>query len=128
MGKLNVRYLGGRSFEASAHNHKFVIDLPLGFKGRDAGPTPTDLFITSLASCTGIELVFYCEKAKLDPTGLEIETNYEKLPDRIGKISLEVSLPSVRLEKECAEALAWAEKCFIHNTIRHQPEIKITQK
>ena len=128
MGKLNVKYLGGRSFEASVRNHKIIIDLPLGFKGRDAGPTPTDLFITSLASCTGIELVFYCEKANLDTAGLKVEADYEKLPDRIGKISLEFSLPSAKTEKERAEALAWAEKCFIHNTIRRQPEIKITQK
>ena len=126
MGKLNVKYLGGRAFEASSRSHKFIIDQPLGLNGKDAGPTPTELFVTSLASCVGIELAFYCEKFKWDPTGLEVEANYANLPDRIGKISLEVSLPSAKSEEERKETLGWAEKCFIHNTILHGPEIKIT--
>ena len=128
MGKISVRYSGGMSFEASARNHKVTIDLPLGLNGKDAGPTPAELFVISLASCTGIELAFYCEKFKWDSTGLEIEVNYEKLPDRIGKISLEISLPSAKSEKERKEAMEWAEKCLIHNTIQHKPEIKITLK
>jgi len=128
MEKLNVDYLGGRSFEASVRNHKIIIDLPHDSKGKDAGPTPPEFFVMSLASCVGIYLVFYCEKANLDTAGLKVEVDYEKLPDRIGKIYLEFSLPSAKTAKERAEALAWAEKCFVHNTIRRQPEIKIIQK
>ncbi len=128
MEKLNVNYLGGRSFEASVRNHKFRIDLPLIARGKDTGPTPPELFVASLASCIGMYLVFYCEKANLDPAGIKIETNYEKTADRIEKISAEFSLPSAKSEKERKEAMEWAEKCLIHNTIQHKPEIKITLK
>ena len=126
MEKLTVNYLEGRSFEASVRNHKFRIALPLTARGKDTGPTPPELFIASLASCVGMYLVFYCEKAKLDPAGIKIETNYEKTADRIVKISVEFSLPSAQSEKERREALIWAEKCLIHNTINHKPEIKIS--
>ena len=128
MEKLKVDYLNGRSFEASVRNHKFQIDLPLAAKGKDTGPTPPELFVASLASCIGMYLVFYCEKAKLDPAGITIEANYEKTADRIEKISVEFFLPSAQSEQERKEAMEWAEKCLIHNTIQHKPEIKITLK
>ena len=128
MGKISVRYSEGMSFEASARNHKVAVDLPLGLNGKDTGPTPVELFVISLAACTGMELAFYCKKFKWDPTGLEVEVNYEKFPDRIGKIFLEISLPAAKSEKERKEALGWAEKCLVHNTILHKPEIKITLK
>ena len=126
MEKLSVNYLDGRSFEASVRNHKFRIDLPLVAKGKDTGPTPPELFVASLASCIGMYLVFYCEKKKIDPTGIKIETNYEKTADRIEKISVEFSLPSAKSENERAEAMNWAKKCFVHNTIENKPEIKIS--
>ncbi len=126
MGKISVRYSGGMTFEASARNHKFAVDLPLGLGGKETGPTPVELFVTSLAACTGMELAFYCHKFKWDPAGLEVEANYEKTPDRIGKISLEISLPSAKSEKERKEAMGWAEKCMVHNTMKRSPEIKIT--
>jgi uncharacterized OsmC-like protein len=126
MEKLKVNYLKGRSFEASVRNHKFRIDLPLSSRGSDTGPTPPELFIASLASCVGMYLVFYCEKTKLDPAGIKIEADYEKTADRIEKISVEFSLPSAQSEKERKEAMEWAEKCLIHNTIQHKPEITIT--
>ena len=126
MGKISVRYSGGMTFEASARNQKVAVDLPLGLGGKDTGPTPVELFVISLAACTGMELAFYCKKFKWDPTGLEVEVNYEKSADRIVKIYLEISLPSAKSEKERKEAMGWAEQCLVHNTMRHKPEIKIT--
>ena len=125
MGKISVRYLGGMSFEALARNHKFAVDVPLALGGKDTGPTPVELFVTSLAACTGMELAFYCKKFKWDPTGLKVEVNYEKSADRIVKIFLEISLPSAKTEKERKEAMGWAEECLVHNTMQHKPEIKI---
>ena len=126
MGKISVRCLGGMSFEASARNHKFAVDLPLGLGGKDAGPTPVELFVAGLAACTGMEVAFYCAKFKRDPAGLEIEANYEKSGGRIEKISLKISLPSAKTEKERKETIGWAEKCLVHNTLRQKPEIGIT--
>ncbi|MFH2069191.1 MAG: OsmC family protein [Candidatus Omnitrophota bacterium] len=128
MGKISVKYSGGMSFEASARNHKVAVDLPLGLGGEDAGPTPVELFAISLASCTGIELAFYCKKFNWDPTGLKIEVTYEKLPDRIKKISLEIFLPSAKSEKEFKEAIGWAKKCLINNTLHYKPEIETILK
>ena len=128
MGKISVRYSEGMTFEASARNHKFAVDVPLALDGKDAGPTPVELFVTSLAACTGMELAFYCKKFKWDPAGLNVEVNYEKSADRIVKIFLEISLPSANSEKKREEALGWAEKCLVHNSMKHSPEIKITFK
>ena len=128
MGKISVRYLGGMTFEAAARNHKFAVDLPLGLGGKETGPTPVELFIISLAACTGMELAFYCKKFKWDPAGLAVEANYEKSADRIAKIFLEISLPSAKSEKERQEAMGWAKQCLVHNTMKRSPEIKITFK
>lgn len=125
MEKLQVRYLDKKGFEATIRKHHLLVDLPLGHGGKDQGPNPPELFVLSLASCIGMYLVFYCTKAGLDPTGLEIEAEYQKGEDKIESITIRFSLPAAKTEKERTEALQWADRCLIHNTIRYQPKIEV---
>jgi len=57
--------------------------------------------------------------------GRSFEASVRNHKFRIEKISVEFSLPSAKSEKERQETMEWAEKCLIHNTIQHKPEIKI---
>ncbi|MCL5408665.1 MAG: OsmC family protein [Candidatus Omnitrophica bacterium] len=123
MATIIVKNIEGRKFEAIVRNHKIDIDLPKELKGQDTGPTPPEIFVTSFASCIGMYVIFYCERAKISYSGLRIKVDYQHLPDRIGKMVFDISLPSATTEEYKKGVLEWANKCTIHNTLNNIPEI-----
>jgi uncharacterized OsmC-like protein len=48
-----ARYLGGDRFVLEVRGHQLYVDQPREAGGSDAGPTPTELFVASLAGCVG---------------------------------------------------------------------------
>ncbi|HNQ34988.1 MAG TPA: OsmC family protein [bacterium] len=126
MEELKVKFRKGRSFEASIRQHRLPVDLPLGLKGSDTGPTPPDYLVLSLASCVGMYVLFFCERSGLSPEGLEVQAEYAKDQERITSIAVSVRLPSAETEERRREALGWAEKCLIHRTLCERPDLKIS--
>lgn len=47
-------------------NGHFVVDEPVSFGGRDAGPDPISLFLSSVASCTLVTLRMYIDRKGWD--------------------------------------------------------------
>ncbi len=130
MSALVVEYKNGIAFEAKTRDHSVVIDLPCEKGGEDRGMTPPELFIASLGSCIGVYVVRYCQAAKLDPSDLHIELDWELSDDktRIAKISATLTLPHADAGKRENALLHAAEHCLVHHTISGNPEIRISLK
>lgn len=127
MDEITIKHTKGREFTAHCRGHRLVIDQPPDNRGNDNGPTPTELFISSLGSCVGVFIEGFCKRGGVPYEGMEIKVTWEKTKDPyyISKINLDVKMPE-RVSKERKKAiLKVAEHCLIHNTIKNHPEIKI---
>lgn len=124
---MKVKHLSGLKFSAKVRNHEIISDQPSP-TGEDSGPTPPELFISSLATCIGVYVVDYCKRAGLPYEGLTMDAGWEKAtnPGRIGRIEIKVNLPGKVSEEREKAILRVAEHCTVHNTITIKPEIKIT--
>ncbi len=49
--EMDVRFVAGESYEVSVRGHRVLVDQPAGDGGQDTAPTPTELFVASLATC-----------------------------------------------------------------------------
>ena len=49
--KLTVAYHGGTRYDITSGKHRVVTDQPVEDGGQDAGMSPVELFVGSLASC-----------------------------------------------------------------------------
>jgi putative redox protein len=56
-------------------NGKFIADEPLSSGGRDEGPDPHTLFLSSLVSCTLITLRMYIDRKNWDIPAISVEAN-----------------------------------------------------
>jgi putative redox protein len=76
MGKeksARATWAGGMRFDVrTGSGHTLVIDVAEQDGGHNAGPTPTDLLVAGLASCTGMDVVSILAKMRQNVTGLEI--------------------------------------------------------
>jgi putative redox protein len=72
---------GGYRALATVRGHEIVADEPRSRGGEDAGPSPSELLLAALASCTAITLRMYAERKGADPG--EIDVSVKVVDDRI---------------------------------------------
>jgi putative redox protein len=126
--ELLVRHAGGDRFSIRVRGHELVVDQPLSDGGEDDGPTPTELFVASLAACVGFYAERFLRRHGLPADGLRIDAQAAMSADRparVASVTLQVGgLPEMS-ENRRKGLLAVVEHCTVHNSIRQAPAIEI---
>ena len=124
---MRVDYDTGDRFAIQVRGHRVVVDQPAEMGGDDVGPTPTELFVASLASCVGFYARRYLSRHDLDATGLSVEVSYTMAtkPSHVGDVTLRLVVPAGVPAERQAALLAMAGHCTVHNTLHVTPEVKI---
>jgi len=75
--KVISSWKSGLKFESQIDNHIVKIDASKENGGDDLGPSPKKLLLSSLAGCTGIDVVSILNKMKVEYTEffIEVEAN-----------------------------------------------------
>jgi putative redox protein len=117
----------GHRFAIAVRGHVIHTDQPVEEGGEDSAPTPVELFVASLASCTAHLARMYLTRHDLPTEGLSAEASWEmaEKPHRVGSIDIALTLPSGVPEEMRARLLAVASHCTVHNSIDHTPDIRI---
>lgn len=125
---VSVTHLGGDKFEIAVRGHRFTVDQPEAMGGEDTAPTPTELFVASLASCSAFYARRYLSRHDLPIEGLRVETSYEMgtRPSRVTSFDVKVHLPAGVPEDRHKALLAMIDHCTVHSTLVHEPEVTIT--
>lgn len=124
---VSVTHLGGDKFEIAVRGHRFTVDQPEAMGGEDTAPTPTELFVASLASCSAFYARRYLSRHDLPIEGLRVETSYEMgtRPSRVTSFDVKVHLPAGVPEDRHKALLAMIDHCTVHSTLTHEPEVTI---
>ena len=74
--------IGATGYQAKvqAGKHQFLVDEPESMGGKNTGPTPENLILASLGSCTAITLRMYAERKELPLEKVEIKLYLENGP------------------------------------------------
>lgn len=80
--KVEVRWEGGFKFSSQdAHGHNVIVDAPQSDGDDFEGMMPGDLLLTSLAGCSGIDVVNILRRQRQDVSRVDISVTGEQLPD-----------------------------------------------
>jgi putative redox protein len=129
MPNLSVAHQAGDRFELQVRGHRLLCDQPVADGGTDQGPTPTELFVASLATCAGFYARRFLARHHLDAAGLRLEAAFTMSPDRparVDTITLRLLLPQPLAENRRRALLAVVDHCTVHNSLRIPPEVRIT--
>ncbi len=128
MSKLSVTHTGGDRFELQVGHHLLVTDQPVADGGTDQGPTPTELFVASLAACVAFYAGRFLARHDLSPDGLRVECEFTMStdrPPRVASIGLRLVTPQPLPDNRRKALLAVVDHCTVHNSIRQPPDVQI---
>ena len=120
-----VRHLGGDRLGISVRAHELFADQPVGEGGEDSAPTPTELFLSSLAACVAFYAERFLRRHGLSAEGLLVACDYTwaRDPSRVGVIDVRVEAPGLTPDRYEAFTRV-IERCPIHSTLRQPPEVR----
>lgn len=125
--KLSVSFHGGTRYDIVSGTHRIVTDQPVEDGGQDAGVSPVELFVGSVASCVAYFVGRFCTRHGIPQQGLIVEADWAMAenPHRVGRLDLAIHLP-VPLAPDMKERLLKvAYGCTVHHSLLIPPKIEI---
>jgi putative redox protein len=124
---------GDLAQEIHAGRHTLIADEPEGV-GDDLGPTPYDLLLASLGTCTAMTLRLYAERKgwPLEDVSVQLvhdrvhaddSRDCKKVPCRIDRIERTVNLDGPLTNDQRQRLLEIAERCPVHRTLMGEKRI-----
>jgi putative redox protein len=125
---MRVEHQGGDKFDINIRGHVVHVDQPVKDRGEDTAPTPTELFIASLASCVAFYARRYLARHDLPTDGLAVEATFEMgaRPARVAGIDMRLIVPDGVPTERLDGLLAVATHCTVQNTLASEPEVSLT--
>ena len=124
---LTVTYHGGTRFDIASAHHRIVTDQPVEDGGADAGMSPVELFVGSLASCVGYFVGRFCARHNISQDGLRVDAEWSMAegPHRVGEIALAIRLPHRLTADQKERLLKVAHGCTVHQSIAVPAKVAI---
>ncbi|WP_037369166.1 OsmC family protein [Amycolatopsis orientalis] len=115
--------------------HEFLADEPASAGGADAGPTPYDLLLSALGTCTSMTLRMYADRKGIPLARTTVRLRHDRVHARdcarcetevgmISRITREISLEGDLDDAQRARLLEIADKCPVHRTLSHEIAIE----
>ena len=115
--------------------HQLTADEPVSYGGTDSGPSPYDLILAALGSCTSMTIGLYARKRSWPVDKITVSLWHSKIhaqdcddcetkEGRIDRINLEIHLDGALNDEQRAKLMEIAGKCPVHETLTHEINIK----
>ena len=109
-----------KNYQVRVQVRQFEVDVdePPQFHGEDTGMMPTELFISSLASCFCLALVFVAKKKRVKITDMRVDVSAEADTKNFRYSRLIVKIISSVSKSKLQEMIGQAKKyCYVSNTV-----------
>ncbi|MCK4665781.1 OsmC family protein [Candidatus Dependentiae bacterium] len=131
---IKVNWLNNMTFEGYGKTGtNILMDTPVDKGGEDKGPTPKEIYLMSVAGCTGMDVISILKKKRLTVTGFEIEVFADEIIDTHPHIFTKIKIHYSIIGKDLTEPaikqaidLSQNKYCGVSEMMRKAFEIEYT--
>jgi putative redox protein len=125
----------GFAQEIEIGSHELYADEPVSFGGTESGPSPYDLLLAALGSCTSMTIGFYARKRRWPLENIAVSLRHSRIhaadcedcetkEGKIDRIDLDIELTGSLTDEQRAKLIEVAGKCPVHQTLTSEINIK----
>lgn len=125
---MDVAFESGESYAVTVRGHRFAVDQPAELGGDDTAPTPTELFVASLATCAAFYAGRYLTRHGQSRDGLSVSATYRMASDRPARVTdihLQVRVPDGLPAERWPALRAVVSHCTVHSSLVTPPTVRI---
>ncbi|UCE21080.1 MAG: OsmC family protein [Candidatus Aminicenantes bacterium] len=128
--EIRVSFPGGLRVDAEYKGRVIETDQPVYQGGEGTAPAPFDLFLASIATCSGYYVLAFCQKRSIPVEKASVVMKTERNPESkmIERISIEILLPPEFPEKYKNAVLKAVDTCSVKAHIMNPPEFELSAK
>ena len=135
--RVIVRSKEGLVQEWVARNHTQIVDEPGDQGGTDLGPTPYELLLAALGSCTSMTLLLYARRKAWPLESVEVALSHGRIHAKdcidcaskdgmIHEIHRELHLSGPLTSEQRSRLIEIASKCPVHKTLTAEIKVRET--
>jgi uncharacterized OsmC-like protein len=125
----------GFAQEITAGRHRLAADEPVAVGGTNTGPTPYDLFLSALGSCTSMTVAMYARRKAWPLESVKVRLGHSRIhaedcahcdtkDGHIDRIDVAIELTGDLTEEQRRRLLEIAGKCPVHRTMTSEIDIQ----
>jgi putative redox protein len=125
--KIQISFDGNKRVNANVNGHIVKTDQPVHSGGDNSAPAPYELFLASLGTCAGIYVKSFCDQRNISTDNISLEQiiEWDKIANKLGKITIQINLPADFPEKYKESVIKAAELCAVKKTITDPPAMVV---
>ena len=126
--EMLINFPGGKRVTSTYKGFTVKTDQPQSEGGDGSAPEPYDLFLSSMGTCAGVYIVYFCESRDIPTDGISMTLRFgrNEKSHLMEKIAIEIHLPPAFPDKYRKAVIRAAEMCTVKRTLSHPPEIQVT--
>jgi len=125
--EIKVTFPGGTKVDALYKGFVIKTDQPVYQGGGGSAPAPFDLFLASIATCSGWYVLSFCQTRNISFEGASLIQETQRNPEtkRIEKIIITVQLPEGFPEKYKNAVIKSINQCAVKAYIENPPVFEV---
>ena len=124
---MQIVFPGGKKVSALYRGFTIETDQSIQSGGDGSAPEPFDLFLASIGTCAGLYVLKFCETRNIPVGDTRLIVRPEKSSETglVGKIEIDIQLPSEFPERYIDAIKRAAELCTVKKHLNNPPEFVI---
>ncbi|DAC73240.1 MAG TPA: osmotically inducible protein OsmC [Thermoplasmata archaeon] len=125
--EMEIRFPDGKKVEALFGDFTVRTDQPIVDGGSGTAPSPFDLFLASIGTCTGYYVLSFCQKNNIPTENITLHASMQRNPKThlVERCDITIRIPDDFPQKYEKAVIKAAETCTVKRHLQNPPTIDI---
>ena len=130
--EMKIEFPGGQKVNALFNDHQVKTDQPIESGGDGTAPDPFSTFLASIGTCTGIYILRFCQKRKINTENLSLmlKPHWNNETNLVDIIDIDIFTGRFFPDKYKDVLLKVAKLCTVKRNLEKPPliNLRLTKK